>query len=76
MINELLTDNLIEQAEIQIYKRVEAGYTNNEILEEMRDSYAELFEDRGIAEGKEALMIGKKLTLKIMDKIKEKRNLK
>jgi len=75
IIENLLNEKIIENVEIQILKRINEGYTNNEILEEMRDSFSEMFEDRGVAKGKDALVAGKKLTLEIVEKIKVKRNI-
>ena len=73
---DFLTEGLIERMEIQVYKRIDEGKTTIKILEEMRDSFAEMFIEEGIAEGEEAIMAGKKLTLKIMRAIGNKRGIK
>ncbi len=69
------TKKFLEEVEIQIVKRANAGKTSEEILNEMRDSYAEMFIENQIAAGPEALLAGKKLALKVMKMIAEKRNL-
>ena len=64
-----LTKELIESMAIQVLKRTEMGYTSEELLNEMRDSFTEMFEESGVAQGKEAKVAGKEFTLKIMKAI-------
>jgi len=70
-----LKKEFIEKVEIQILKRLNAGISTEEILNEMRDSYAELFIESGVADGRDAIIAGKKLTLKIWKLIAENQNL-
>lgn len=71
-----LNEELIDQMEIQIFKRIEEDKTTTEILEEMRDSFAEMFmEEKGLEEY-EAKLAGKELTLDVMNAIGKRRGVK